>query len=184
MYGLVNKGLQDWVCSAFGDAVWQRILTKAGVGHPSFVSMRSYPDDVTVRLVHATSDILNRPPADIMESFGEHWTVYTAKEGYGDYLRMTGSCFADVLQNLDNLHARVALAFPNLTPPSFHSEEVEAGVYRVHYYSSRQGLAPFVVGLLRGLAKVFATTADIRHVVVKGDGHDHDEFLVRTQRAE
>lgn len=183
MYGLVNKGLEDWVCSTFGDPTWQEIRAKAGVSDPAFVAMRAYPDDVTVRLLHATGEILGRPIADIMERFGEHWTLYTAKEGYGDYLRLAGSNFADVLKNLDNLHARVALSFPSLSPPSFHSEDLGEGIHRVHYHSSREGLAPFVIGLLKGLATLYGTSADVRHVKAKANGHDHDEFLVDTRRA-
>jgi hypothetical protein len=50
---------------------------------------------------------------------------------------------------------------------------------RVHYYSERLGLAPLMVGLLRGLVKRFGTEVDVAHDQIRGPERDHDEFLVR-----
>jgi hypothetical protein len=49
---------------------------------------------------------------------------------------------------------------------------------KLHYFSHRQGLAPFVVGLMQGLGKMFHTPATVRRVEAKETGADHDVFEV------
>ena len=61
MYGLVNRALQQLVCSQRGEHIWNEIRAKAGVEDEVFMRMDSYPDDVTHRLVAAASDVLATP---------------------------------------------------------------------------------------------------------------------------
>lgn len=183
MYGLVNKAVQDLVVTQFGADKWREIKQKAGVGVAAFVSMDPYPDQVTYGLVAAASEVLDLPPEKVLEAFGEYWTVYTAREGYGEMLSLAGKSFVEFLQNLDSLHARVGLSFPQLTPPSFRCSDVTDGSLRLHYYSSRRGLAPLVVGLIRGVGRLFDTSVEVALDKAREDGHDHDEFLVRYKPA-
>ena len=90
MYGLVNKAVEELVCSRFGEEAWETIKRKAGVEIDAFVSMDSYPDDVTYKLVAAASEVLAMPSDDILKAFGEYWVLYTAREGYGELLKMSG----------------------------------------------------------------------------------------------
>jgi hypothetical protein len=179
MYGLVNKAVQDLVCTQFGEDTWQAIKRKAGVDEDVFVSMEGYPDEVTYRLVAAASEVLSIPPEKVLEAFGEHWILYTAREGYGDLLKMAGSTFLAFVQNLDMLHARVGMSFPELRPPSFRCSDITDGFVRLHYYSTREGLGPMVVGLLNGLGKMFATQLIVAHEIRRGEGSDHDQFVIR-----
>lgn len=179
MYGLVNKAVQDLVRSRFGEDTWQAIKRKAGVEDDVFVSMDAYPDAVTYDLVTASSDVLGLSPDEVLRAFGEHWILYTAREGYGDLLKMAGSTFLGFVQNLDNLHARVGMSFPDLKPPSFQCTDVADGSMRLRYYSTREGLGPMVVGLLHGLGKMFDMELTVAHEARRGEGSDHDEFLIR-----
>ena len=150
MYGLVNKAVVDLVCSKFGQEAWNKIKQKAEVDIDVFVSMDAYPDEVTYRLVGAASEVLKIPPEQVLEAFGEWWVLYTASEGYGPLLNASGSTLREFLMNLDALHARVALTMPALKPPRFRLVDVDPTTMRLEYYSTRQGLAPMVVGLLKG----------------------------------
>jgi hypothetical protein len=118
------------------------------------------------------------PAGDLLEAFGEYWTLYTARKGYGNILALAGSTFVDFVQHLDHLHAHVAMSFPELRPPSFWCTDVTDGSLRLHYRSTREGLAPMVVGLLRGLGKMFDTAITIEHVADRARGADHDEFQI------
>jgi len=179
MYGLVNKAVVDLVCSKFGQDTWNKIKAKAEVDIDVFVSMDAYPDDVTYRLVGAASEVLKIPPEQVLEAFGEWWVLYTASEGYGPLLDASGSNLREFLMNLDALHARVALTMPQLKPPRFRLVDVDPSTMRLEYYSPRQGLAPMVVGLLRGLGIRFKTPIEISHA--RKD--EHDEFTLRIQAA-
>jgi Haem-NO-binding len=178
MFGLVNKGLEDMVCSEYGEEIWEEIKSKAEVEIEAFISMDAYPDDITYRLVDAASVVMKIPATDILEAFGRYWILFTATEGYGSLMEMAGDNLPEFLQNLDNLHARVGLSFPNLQPPSFLCSDLEAESLKLHYYSERPGLTPMVVGMLKGLGEKFGTDVDIQLTHSKAQGSDHEEVSI------
>lgn len=179
MYGLVNKAIEGLVCSRFGEAAWARIQRRARLDVEGFISLDAYPDRITYDLVAAASAELNTPAEQLLEAFGEHWVEYTGREGYGGILDAAGATLPEFLLNLNNLHSRVRLMAPELRPPSFHCTDVTDGSLVLHYRSEREGLAPMVVGLLRGLGNRFRTPVTVAQTRARGrDGADHDEFLV------
>lgn len=178
MYGLVNRAIEGLVLERFGPEVWGRICERADLDAPNFVAMESYDDAITYGLVAAAAAELQLDPAAILEAFGEYWTAYTIEEGYGNLLSMMGSTLEEFLENLDSMHARVGGTMPQLVPPSFQREPRPDGSSILHYRSERQGLAPMVLGLLRGLAKRFAVRIEVEHLEPAGPGHER--FLVRT----
>jgi hypothetical protein len=180
MYGLVNKAIEQLITTRHGVDTWRRIKQAAKIDMDSFGSMDAYPDEITYALVQAASDELDLPVARLLEAFGEHWIHYTGHEGYGALMHLAGSTFVEFLQELDNLHSRVALSFPDLVPPSFDCTDIETHSVRLHYRSTRAGLAPMVVGLLRGLGAAFKLSGmTIEHDIRREDGAEHDQFLIR-----
>jgi hypothetical protein len=158
MYGLVNRAIEQLVVSVRGEPGWMRVCARANVSPDGFVAMCPYHDDVTYRLVEAASIELDQPVDQVLEAFGEYWILYTAEEGYGSLLEAAGTDLRSFLQGLNDLHGRVENLFPHMQLPHFKVVDVGAGEYRLHYRSSRTGLAPMVMGLLRGLAIRFEQT--------------------------
>lgn len=178
MYGMVNQGLQDFVVSHHGADMWAAICLDAGHADIEFASMSQYPDDVTVALVGAASARLGMSGEAVLESFGEHWVGYTAHCGYRDVLQMNGTSFRSFLQNLDAMHLRVALTFTNLQPPSFRCVDSGPNSLTLHYYSSRSGLGPLVVGLVKGVGKRFQTNVKVQALDPAHDEPGHLRFHV------
>jgi len=178
MYGLVNRAVCDLVCRNFDEATWLRIKARSGVAVDVFLSMETYPDDVTVALVMAAAQELDVTPTAVLELFGEHWVGYAAGHGYRDLMQVRGESLFAFIARLDDLHSRLSLTFPKLKPPSFRTSEVSECSLRLHYVSERTGLGPFVVGLVRGLGKLFGTPVNVVHDIVRGEARDHDELLV------
>ena len=178
MYGLVNRAVEGLVKEKFGADAWMRICDRAGIDDPQFVAMEAYDDAVTFGLVAAASAELDLEPAAVLEAFGDYWTTYTIEEGYGDLLTMMGSTLDEFLDNLDSMHARIAGTMPKLMPPSFEREACDDGSSILHYRSERDGLAPMVLGLLKGLARRFSVTIEIEQL--EGDSVGDARFLVRT----
>lgn len=176
MYGLVNRAVEELVCTQFGEATWEAIREEAGVDIEVFVSMEPYEDAVTYKLVNAASKILGVSAEQVLITFGEYWTLYTAREGYGELLKMSGNTLPEFLRNLDNMHARVGLLYPELQPPSFQCTDMTEQGMMLHYRSHREGMAPLVVGLLQGLSKIFAVNLAIDHVQKRPVDCDHDVF--------
>jgi hypothetical protein len=133
MYGLVNKALEDLVCTRFGADAWETIKQHAEVDVEVFLSMDAYPDDITYKLVGAASEILRLAPEEVLRTFGEYWVLYTAREGYGAMLQMAGDTLPVFLQNLNDLHTRVGLIFPSLQPPSFRCTDIQEDSLRLHH---------------------------------------------------
>lgn len=179
MYGLVNQAIHDMVCASFGEKTWQAIRLQAEIDVDNFLSMEAYPDDLTHRLVKAASAVLGLSAAEIMQPFGEFWVDYTAKNGYGEIMDMEGDNLPDFLQNLDELHARVGVSFPQLQPPSFDCSEIEADSLTLYYNSSREKLAPMVLGLVKGLGTKFNTQVKVTQTQSRQEGDENDTFLIQ-----
>lgn len=176
MYGLVNKAIEGLVCSNFGQPAWDQIRREAGLEDETFISMETYSDCVTYRLVAAASKVLQLPPSTVLEAFGEYWTLYTAKEGYGEMFRSEGNDLFAFLDNLNAMHGRIETIYPEMVLPHFECHLDDAGNTLLHYRSHRAGLAPMVVGLVRGLAKMFNQPVQIEHIVKRDEGNEEDVF--------
>jgi hypothetical protein len=178
MYGLVNRAVEDYVSKKHGPAAWKLIEQRLGVERSVFVNHQQYPDEHTYELVAITSEELDTDPIVLLRELGTHWIGFAARSGYAELFTLAGPTFVDFLRNLDSLHARVGMSFPELRPPSFHVSDVEPDGLRLHYHSYRAGLAPFVEGLIAGLAARFDVRVEITHLV-KRDNSSHDQFLIR-----
>jgi hypothetical protein len=181
MYGLVNQAMKDLVLSRFGPDTWSAITDRAGVAIDPFLTMRPYPDEATYKLVEATSEQVGMPAEDLLGVFGEFWVDHSAEHGYGDLLALMGDDLPSFLHAVDGMHDRLRLSFPDLSPPSIWCTDITSTSLTVHYASDRPGLDPFLVGLLRAVARRFGETAQVRLLRGRQNGHDHEEFeVVRT----
>ena len=178
MYGLVNKAMKGFVIKSFDEEKWKSICDKANFDDYDFLSFKSYPDDLTYRLVGAASQELSMTPESILEAFGEYWILYTASEGYSDMLDVSGTTFPEFIGNLDMLHFRVSNIMPELRPPMFSSKSISENSIELDYNSDRPGLTPMVVGLLRGLGKRFDLEVHVQLIDPKTNNGVHDRFLV------
>ena len=178
MYGLVNTAIVDLARTVGGEQAWRAICAQAGVPPVVFVGMTAYPDDVTYRLVDAASSVLGLSREQVLIAFGRHWVRYTGQQGWGPLLQAAGDSLPEVLEGLDDLHARVRLLMPELMPPSFRCVALTPTTLRLDYWSDRPGLAPMVIGLVEGLAELLGGSATATHVQAAADGHEHDSFAV------
>ncbi|NDC39811.1 MAG: heme NO-binding protein [Proteobacteria bacterium] len=168
MYGIVNKAIEELVVSLGGQQKWEEVCREAGVDVFTFIAQERYDDDVTYKLVAASSKVFGICPHTVLLKFGAHWSKYTGQQGYGYLFKMLGDDFLTFLANLPALHDHIALIFPEMIMPRFESERLGPLEIKVLYRSSRPGLASMVHGLLEGMAEVYE----------KDSTFDADEFLV------
>lgn len=164
MYGLVNKAIKDLVVENHGQEKWDAICLAVGHEEADFISMSPYPDKLTYDLVGAASKILNTDANSILEAFGEYWILYTADQGYGDLLDLSGNSFTEFLGNLDILHLRINNMMPELKAPLFSTRNETEDSVELVYKSHRVGLVPMLIGLIRGLGKRFEMVVDIQQL--------------------
>jgi hypothetical protein len=177
MYGLVNQGVRKMVTETFGSDVWDAIREKAGV-EDVFAAMEPYPDDVTVSLVIAASEVLGITPDEVLHAFGKWWIGNAARE-YGELFTMTGDSFEEFTSNLNTIHTRVAYMLPKLTPPSFKITDRNDESFLLHYHSERDGLFPMVHGMIEGIGEWFETPVTVEQTRCTADGCEHDVYIVR-----
>ena len=178
MYGLVNQAVQDFVIQKLGAQTWETVRRKAGVTDPEFLPLEQYPDALTFAMVGAACEASGRDAASLVEEIGVFWVAFTAQRGYGSLLDQLGATFPEALAALDAMHVRVALMMPNLKPPSFRVREVQDRRLLLDYISHRAGLAPMVIGLVKGLGHKYKLEPKVRLVQPRAEGGDTDVFEV------
>lgn len=178
MYGLVNQALQGLITEEYGVQKWNMIKKKVGIEIDYFVSNEPYEDSITFDLVVTASEVLNVPASDILRSFGEYWILRTGREKYGELMKAGGSTFLEFMLNLPNFHSRIMLIYPKLNPPEFMIEKKSESEIIMHYYSSRDGLTDFVVGLIDGIAEMFDTKINMILLSTEKTDNWHDTFAI------
>jgi len=178
LYGLVNLAIREMVRSNFGADTWKEICTEAGLERGTFETMTAYPDSITYDLVSASSKVLKADPEQLLQDFGEYWVLFSGRTAHGPLMSTQGKTFVEFVQQLDAMHSRIAMTFTDLSPPSFRCSNITEDALTLHYYTHRPGLAPFVVGLMRGVGKMFQLTLTTTLTVSKGPTCDHDQFQV------
>ncbi len=178
MYGMVNLALHEFISRRYGEAVWQEVKQRAAPGVDHFLTMEQYPDDLIQALMVTASEICGMEITEVMDAIGEYWVEFALHSGYGELLRIIGTTLPETLSNLDNMHTRVSLSFPDLKPPAFWCTDVDEHSLVLHYQSVRDGLAPMIPGTIRGLAAMLNTSATIEQIASRENGADHDQFLV------
>jgi hypothetical protein len=155
MYGMVNLAIQEFLSGRFGEDVWNTIRSTRAIEQDHFLTMEQYPDQLSFDILATASELVGKPVPDLLEELGEYWISFAERSGYGELMEILGNDLFEALQNLDNLHTRVGFAFPDLSPPSFWATEIQGDSLVLHYQSARAGLAPMVIGLVRGLGRRF-----------------------------
>ena len=178
MYGIINRAIQDLVIENFGEQKWEEIKINSGIDVQYFFSNMPYDDDITFKLAISISHVMKIPLRDVLITFGEYWVLKTGKEKYGALMQAGGSNLKDFLVNLPQFHNRIMLMFPKLTPPEFQVSDITDNSLHLHYFSKREGLSDFVLGLLQGLGKLYDTSCSIELLDSRAMGSSHETFKV------
>jgi hypothetical protein len=181
VYGMINEAMRRLVGETAGADAWARIAERADTSE-SFAALSYYDDAITYSLVVSARVELGTPADDLLRGFGHYWSTRVGPENYSDILGATGTDVVGVLRNLDEMHARLQTLDPELPPPSFDVVDASVDAVDVHYRSDREGLAPFVTGLLEGLGDLYGTPATVELRSPKGQGQPYDVFLVSLGR--
>lgn len=182
MYGMINRAIKGYYVHTYGDDLWNKAKAKAGLDLQDFVTLDQYPDEVSVSLVVAGAELLKREVADVLEDIGVYFVNFAVENGYRPFVQNLGREVPEILSGLDNMHARLSLSFPELNAPSFWCADIEQERLVLNYQSTREGLSPLVVGLVKGLAqelKLRLSIAEIEPV-----SNLHRRFEVRFERAQ
>lgn len=157
MYGLVFLAVKDLVLSKFSDKEWAKIV--AGAKCPfEFTMDRPYDDQTLYDIVAAASKVLGMPAEEVVEHAGYWFMVYIRnKTTYGHLLEFMGDNLPDFLNNINRLHTHLLKGahFPEIKSPRFRVSRRKKDSLVLHYSpgkETRLGLAPLVMGIVKGIA--------------------------------
>jgi len=168
MYGMIHQALRDMALQHMDEAGWQSMLQQAGLTKQIFIGMEYYSDETTMSLIHLIAARLDMPLDDALQQFGQVWIDFAGASAYGRILQMAGDDFVSFLENLDRMHASIRSNMPLAEMPSFELLSVGSEELCVKYRSRREGLAPFVKGILAAVAARFNETVTISYASENG----------------
>lgn len=169
MYGMVNEGIRSFIVKNFGESKWVEISKRAGIKENDFILMKVYPDKMTYDLVGAVSEVLQLPPESVLEEYGKYWISFASHAGYENLLVMFGSDVRSSLQNLNHMHEHMGTFMTDIMAPGFKVLEESEKEIIVEYSSKRQGLTPFVKGLMHGLLLRFEEKGTVEYLGYFGE---------------
>ncbi|MGL4413151.1 heme NO-binding domain-containing protein [Roseinatronobacter monicus] len=152
MYGMIHQALRDMAIQHMGDAGWAALLQDAGLKQPLFIGMDYYSDETTMTLICLIAERLNMPLDTALHEFGGVWIDFAGASEYGRILQMAGDDFVTFLESLDRMHASIRSNMPKAEMPSFELIAADTEQMQLRYRSTRNGLAPFVQGILQAVA--------------------------------
>lgn len=174
MHGIVNQAIQGLIRDKYGAETWNDIKQRCSLSINYFISNESYDDDITYDIIAIAAEFLNIDANELLEEFGIYWVTVTGMEKYGNLMRAGGSNFTHFVMSLPNFHNRIMLIFPKLNPPEFKVEQVSEKQLILHYYSSREGLSSFVVGIIKGLGIIYDTPITTKTILSEKIEFQHD----------
>jgi hypothetical protein len=178
MLGMVNHALQEMVVDRLGHDAWEAVRNEANVSDRVFIIMNQYPDEMTFALARAVARRLGITLPEALQAFGHYWMIYAERQPWGKVMHSMAGSVRELLPALNDLHTRIALSFPGVNMPQFRTEPDPGGGVRVHYFSSRAGLGPFVQGVLEGMGAMYGEMVQVTQVEDRAAGASHDVFLV------
>jgi len=158
---MIHKAARDMALGRYGEDGWRQILAGSGLSDEHFISARQYPDEMTEHLLGAIGARAGLDREALLEAFGRHWIKYAGSSAYSSILDRTGGDLVTFLGNLDRMHASIKTVVDRAQLPFFNVEKADETEIEIAYRSSREGLEPFVIGLLKGLLERFGEEGEI-----------------------
>lgn len=163
MHGLINRSIQNFVCDSYGDAMWAKVVTRAGLEDPEFEAMLTYEDALTPRVLDAVSVELHRSREELMEDIGTYLVSNPKVEAVRRLLRFGGVNFEDFLHSLDDLPDRARLAVSDLHLPRIELRAYSDSNFRLICESPIEGFGHVMMGILRVMADDYGALALLDH---------------------
>ena len=171
MHGLINRAVQAFVISTYGDKRWNEVMDESELGFSEFEAMLVYPEDQSLRMLRALEQNLERPLAEILEDVGTFLVSNPQVEALRRLLRFGGVNYVEFLHSLDDLPDRARLAVSDLQLPGLELIEQAPGQFDLLCQPGVQGYAQVMTGVLRAMADDYGALVILDHTGTR-DGAD------------
>lgn len=176
MYGMIHRAARAYAIETLGQDFWDGFAVRHALSETDFVTAQCYPDERTGKIIGGLAEAAGIPTSEMLTRFGVFWIDFARRGPYGQMIAIGGKTLPAFISNLNRMHAGLAISMPGSQMPKFFLVSSDATGLRVCYESVREGLEPFVLGLLGGLCEMFDLAADVE---LTGDAAQGVTFEVR-----
>ncbi|WP_278921198.1 MULTISPECIES: heme NO-binding domain-containing protein [Pseudophaeobacter] len=152
MHGLINRAIQAFVVSTYGEDRWASIMESADLGFTEFEAMLFYTDAQSTKMLRALERSQERPLSEILEDTGTFLVSNPQVEALRRLLRFGGVNYVEFLHSLDDLPDRARLAVADLHLPALELVEISPGQFELICQPGLPGFAFVLMGVLRAMA--------------------------------
>ena len=168
MYGMIHKAARAYAIQHLGEPFWLSFSEQQGFAETDFILSQTYSDEMTLAMIGGLAEAAATPPAEFLRGFGRYWIEFARSGVFAHLMPMGGDTLPTFIGNLNRMHTGLAVTMPGSRMPSFYILGDTPEALRISYVSERDGLEPFVLGLLEGLCTMFDVQADVVHTPDEG----------------
>lgn len=178
MKGIVFVELIRMAESVMGEEAVDDILDKVELENDgAFSAVGNYPCRELLQIVDAVGAELGAPVEALHKQFG-HWMFGRFADGYPVFFEGKTDGF-DMLESIENeVHVEVRKLYPEVELPTFATERLEDGRFKM-VYSSERPLHHFCHGLIEACLQHFKHEASIQMTERKDGEKFCAEFLMQ-----
>ncbi|MFT4012884.1 MAG: heme NO-binding domain-containing protein [Paracoccus sp. (in: a-proteobacteria)] len=158
MQGMINRWLEGFLRTSYGDAFWNEALVAARLANSDFLTLSTDRKGAARRILLTAARKLEKPLDEMLEDLGA-WLVQ--RESLRRLLRFSGPDFAEFVQSLDELPGRARLVLLDMPLISLTVERTGAQEYRIGSEEMPLGWIWVLAGGLRGMADDYGALAVI-----------------------
>lgn len=184
MHGLINRAIQAFVASTYGEERWVTVMDLAGLGFTEFEAMLTYTDEQSAQMLAAMERVLERPLPEILEDLGTFLVSNPQVEALRRLLRFGGVNYVEFLHSLDDLPDRARLAVSDLHLPPLELVEQAPGQFDLICQPGLPGYGSVMMGVLRAMGDDYGDLVILDHSGEKGDAEVISITLVESDFAE
>lgn len=164
MHGLICRSFERFVCTAYGQRMWQDVLSSLDLGFDTFEAMFSYDDASMDMIVSSIARALSKSRDVLLEDFGTYLVTGEGAFRVRRLLRYGGVNYEDFLHSLEDLPGRAALAVPDLDLPALQLDTIGPGEFNLKCLTHFDGASHVLIGLLRALADDYGALVFLDHL--------------------
>lgn len=180
MHGLINRAIQSFVCHTYGADRWAQITALAGLDLSEFEAMLVYEDQMTLDVMDAMIQDLDRPMSDVLEDIGTFLVSHPQMEPLRRLLRFGGDTYLEFLNSLDDLPDRARLAVSDLHLPQMELKEHSTSSYSLICRPGLPGFGFVMMGILRAMADDYGALVMLEHCGVRDESECVSITLIET----
>lgn len=179
MYGLIFNTVKEVVVENFDLQKWEEILDSCDTKESFFISTEVYDDALMYRLLAVAEQKLKFSQQEILEMIGEHWIASTTNTKYAALIKAGGSDLKSFICNLPFLHSRIILLYPDIQTFNFEVLDQTKNQLELVYTSERKMLEYFLMGTLKGLAKMYNESVEFKILAKEMNGTvQHTKIMI------